>query len=678
MRKLILLGCLATTAASAQTYSTPYAVTTYAGSVGYAASGDGQGTSAYFNWPEGLAVDTSGNLYVADTKNDAIRVVETTGSNAGLVNTLAGSGGSPGSTNGSGSAARFNQPAGLAVDGSGNLFVADSQNNLIRKISGGTVTTFAGSGALGHANGAGTGAAFGNPVGIAVDASGNVFVSEEGSDVISKITTAGVVTVFAGTVGTIGHADGTGTGATFNHPEGLAIDSSGNLYVADTGNNSIRKITPSGVVTTLAGSGSPTVYGDTDGTGSAALFQAPVGVAVDSALNVYVADSFNNTIRRITAGGVVTTLAGDPTQSEGSTDGTGKKALFQVPFGIAVDSSGVVYVADTQNQTIRRAVSAALLISIQPVSQVAIAGGSATFSVTATSPTTMSYQWQFNGTNISGATASSYTVGNVQPANVGTYDVVITNSGGSSATSSGATLTIANITPPTVTNPASQVVNAGTTVTFSASATGGAISYQWYFDGQSIAGATSSTLTLPNVAASQAGYYSVGAVNQAGSAISANASLTVNYSARLTNLSARASVGTSANILIAGFGVSGTGSKQVLLRGVGPGLATTFGLTGVLAQPQLTLYDSVVPTNPQVIATCTAWGTAPVAGPSTVQAGILPANATVMTTVGAFSLVSGSADAAMIVTLPPGNYTAQLSGVSGTTGIALVEIYEVP
>jgi hypothetical protein len=148
--------------------------------------------------------------------------------------------------------------------------------------------------------------------------------------------------------------------------------------------------------------------------------------------------------------------------------------------------------------------------------------------------------------------------------------------------------------------------------------------------------------------------------------------------ARLINISARASVGTGGSILIGGFTITGSTSETVLIRGVGPGLASTFGLTGVLATPQLTLFDSVVPNNPQVIATDTTWGSAPVAGPSTVQAGILPAAASVMTTVGAFSLVTGSTDSAMLVTLPPGNYTAQLSGFSGATGIALVEIYEVP
>ena len=147
--------------------------------------------------------------------------------------------------------------------------------------------------------------------------------------------------------------------------------------------------------------------------------------------------------------------------------------------------------------------------------------------------------------------------------------------------------------------------------------------------------------------------------------------------ARLVNISARAYVGTGGNILIGGFAIGGNTSETILIRGVGPGLASTFNLPGTLASTQLTLYDSVVPTNPRIIATNTGWGSDPVLGPSTVQAGIIPATAAVMTTVGAFSLAAGSADSALILTLPPGNYTVQVAGDGGTTGIALVEIYEV-
>ena len=260
--------------------------------------------------------------------------------------TLAGSG-APGSANGTGTAASFNRPQGAAVDGSGNVYVADTGNNLIRKIApGGVVTTLAGSGAPGNTNGTGTAALFNQPVGIAVDSSGNVYVGDSHSDLIREITPGGVVTTLAGS-GSSGSANGTGTAASFNNPFGVAVDSSGNVYVADNWNNQIRKIT-GGVVTTLAGSGAP---GSTNGTGTSASFKNPNGIAVDSNGNVYVADWGNNLIREITSGGVVTTLAGSGTA--GSANGKETSASFYGPAGVAVDSSGNVYIGDSQNDLIR-------------------------------------------------------------------------------------------------------------------------------------------------------------------------------------------------------------------------------------------------------------------------------------------------------------------------------------
>ena len=212
----------------------------------------------------------------------------------------------------------------------------------------GVVTTLAGSGTAGFADATGSAAQFRSPFGVAVDSSGTVYVGDNGNHRIRKITPAGVVTTLAGS-GVAGFADGTGTVAQFDYPAAVSVDSLGTVYVADRRNNRIRKITPAGVVTTLAGSGT---YGFTDGTGSAAQFYHPASVAVDSSDTVYVADLSNQRIRKITPAGVVTTLAGSGVA--GFADGTGGAAQFNYPFSMAVDSSGTVYVSDNNNQRIRK------------------------------------------------------------------------------------------------------------------------------------------------------------------------------------------------------------------------------------------------------------------------------------------------------------------------------------
>jgi len=241
----------------------------------------------------------------------------------GFVVVLAGSLAHPGSANATGIAAAFFNPQGVALDAESNVYVADTYNGLIREISpGGAVETLAGG--------------FSYPEGVAVDARSNVYVADTCNDTIREITNGGVVTTLAGSAGQIGSADGAGSAAGFYYPSSVAVDSAYNVYVADTYNHTIRKIT-AGVVSTLAGSAG--YNGSVDGTGSAALFWAPSGVAVDSSMNVYVADTFNNAIRLITPAGVVTTLAGSAGQV-GSANGTGSAASFNEPSGVAVDSMG--------------------------------------------------------------------------------------------------------------------------------------------------------------------------------------------------------------------------------------------------------------------------------------------------------------------------------------------------
>ena len=218
----------------------------------------------------------------------------------------------------------------MAVDSADNLYVADRNNHTIRKItSGGVVSTLAGSaGATGSAAGTGSAARFNYPEGVAVDSASNLYVADSYNHTIRKITSDGVVSTLAGSAGNAGSADGTGSAARFNGPSGVAVDSAGNLYVGDYGNHTIRKITSSGVVSTLAGLAG--ARGSADGTGSAARFNSPNGVTLDSAGNVYVADNQNSTIRKITSGGVVTTLAGSAGAS-GSADGAGSAARFDAP-----------------------------------------------------------------------------------------------------------------------------------------------------------------------------------------------------------------------------------------------------------------------------------------------------------------------------------------------------------
>ena len=335
-------------------------VTTLAGTPGQSGSADGTGSAARFYYPTGIAVDTAGNLYVTEFNHTVRKITP-----AGVVTTLAGAPGSTGSADGTGSAARFNHPNSIAVDGAGNLYVADSWNHTIRKItSGGIVSTFAGTaGASGNANGNGSAAQFYYPYGVAVGG-GNLYVADTWNCTVRKITSTGVVTTVAGMPGVPGGANGTGSAAQFNYPYGLAASSTGTVYVADSSNNEIRKITSAGAVSTLAGSATTDNggQGSSNGTGRTARFDYPNGVAVVGT-TVYVADTYNSTIRKVTSTGVVTTFAGTAAAS-GSANGTGSVARFYLPFGVAADKAGNLYVADTYNSTIRKVTSAGVVTTL--------------------------------------------------------------------------------------------------------------------------------------------------------------------------------------------------------------------------------------------------------------------------------------------------------------------------
>ncbi len=322
-----------------------YTVLTLAGQ-NQAGNTDGYGQNALLSSPAGVAVDGLGNVYVADATNNKIRKITTDG----LVSTFAGKD-APGKKDGTINDATFYHPTGIAVDATGNLYVADKGNHQVRKITPqGIVSTLAGSGERNATDGIGSKAGFDKPVALAVDVAGNVYVADAANHKVRKITATGIVTTLAGS-GELGNQNGKGAAASFYNPSGIAVDATGNVYVADYGNNRIRKITPDGTVSTIAGSDT---FGNVDGNAASATFYYPNAVAVDAAGNVYVTDQINHKVRKLSPEGEVTTLAGSG--NIGSLDGAGPTASFNYPAGIAVDLSGNLYVADQLNCKIRKLV----------------------------------------------------------------------------------------------------------------------------------------------------------------------------------------------------------------------------------------------------------------------------------------------------------------------------------
>ncbi|HEX7808133.1 MAG TPA: hypothetical protein VF608_05405, partial [Thermoanaerobaculia bacterium] len=309
-------------------------VSTFAGS-GWQGNDDGPALNATFLYPEDVAVAPNGDVYVADLHNHSIRKIS-----AAVVTTVAGANRQCTTLNGDLTTARFMYPVDIVADTSGNLYVAD--NLSIRKITpAGAVTVLAGT-SFGSADGTGTNARFGEIAALAIDASNVIYIADYGNHTVRKMTTAGVVSTLAGGAGLIGSTDDTGTAARFNGPQDLAVDASNNVYVADWANHTVRKITPAGVVTTLAGSAGQA--GSTDATGSAARFNLPGGLAIVGT-DLYVTDYFNQTIRKVTTpGGDVTTVAG-LAGTYGTADGIGTGARFYAPSEIEY-WNGLLYVSE--------------------------------------------------------------------------------------------------------------------------------------------------------------------------------------------------------------------------------------------------------------------------------------------------------------------------------------------
>jgi sugar lactone lactonase YvrE len=567
-------------------------VTTLAGWPQAGGTADGTGRAARFDFVGSVRLDSQGNIYVADAGNNTVRKVTP----GGVVTTVAGTPEKPGSQDGPATQALFDDPAGVAVDASGNLYVADSGNYTIRKIEmpSGLVSTLAGSpGVQGTASGTGGNAQFYDMQNIAADNFGNLYVADGMSDTVRKVVIAtGAVTTFAGTAGVVGSSDGTGGESRWNDPTGIATDAAGNVYVSDTGNCTVRKITPSGVVTTIAGI--PGVPWSQVGPG---LFTAPAGLSVDSSGNIFVGDVGTYRISEISPGGAVTPVAGS---AQGAVDGPPSSAEFWFPCDVAVDPDGAIYVADGYNDTVRR--------------------------VAPSLP------------------APSFALG----------------------------------------LPQYPFVNVGSTVVFSRVVTG-ATSYQWLFDGAPISdsptdgsvttnvvsGATGDHLVISNCTYAAAGSYSLEAFGPGGitQVISSADVLSLGQTAKpgtISSISSRAYVGTGNNILIGGFYVVGNTSATVLVQAIGPALSgSPFNVSGVLQHPTLTIHQ-YQNGNDVVLYQDTGWGSSQV---------LLNAAAAVYAQP---VLSPGSADSELLVTLPPGGYTAEVVGADGGTGVALCGIYQLP
>jgi sugar lactone lactonase YvrE len=334
------------------TLSAADSVRTLAGAPLTSAFADGPGGAARFADPVGLALDSVGNVFIADSANHCLRQLTP----AGNVTTIAGRAGDYGSNDGGLGIARFDTPSALAVARDGTLFISDTGNNTIRRrAANGTVSTFAGfAGTPGSTNGVGPVARFNAPLGLALAANGDLFVADSGNHVIRRISSGGSVTTFAGGAELWGAADGKGDQARFNGPVGLVFDRAGNLLVADSFNHAIRKITPDGTVTTLAGKLGEDGYAD--GAAGDARFGAPAELAFDPNGNLFVTDGWYDTLRKITPNGTVSTVAG-LVGTEGSADGSYGGARFFNPYGLVATPTGSLIVSDTYNELIREVIT---------------------------------------------------------------------------------------------------------------------------------------------------------------------------------------------------------------------------------------------------------------------------------------------------------------------------------
>jgi sugar lactone lactonase YvrE len=546
-------------------------ITTVAGNGTNGFSGDGGlATNAEFSSPVAVTMDSAGNLFIAEQNNSRVRKVSTNG----IITTVAGNGtGAYSGDGGFATNASLYYPSGVAFDAIGNLYIADFENSRIRKVdTNGVITTVAGNGSATYAGdgGAATNASLYYPFGVAFDASGNLYIADYDNTRIRKVDTNGIITTVAGN-GSNGFSGdgGAATNASIRLPSGVAFDASRNLYIADYGNNRIRKVDTNGIITTVAGNGSATYAGD-GGAATNASLSAPNGVALDVFGNLYIADSGNERIRKVGMNGIITTVLGNGTIGYSGDGGAATSAALYYPPGVVVDSSGNLFIADDFNERIRRVVMATLsylptftltvnnittnnignysvivsssagsvtssvavlymppFITVQPTNQQALAGNNPSFSVAAFGSGPLDYDWYFSGTNlIQSGTNSTLALHGVTANNAGNYTVVVTNSYGS-VTSQVATLAVV---PLVITvQPASQIALVGSSPSFSVGVAGaGPFGYEWYFAATNLVqSGTNNTLTLTSISTNNAGIYTVVVTNAYGSVTSQVATLTM-------------------------------------------------------------------------------------------------------------------------------------------------------
>ena len=494
------------------------------GSTAYVADGI-LATTTGLSSPLGVQVDNTGNVYVADTSGNRVCRIGTNG----LIVTVAGSNQSGASgNNGPATNALLHSPSGVAIDGAGNIYIADTLNNLLRKVNtNGIITTVGGNGVAGFSGDAGlaTSAELNQPYGVLCDAIGNVFFSDTHNNRIRKISTNGIITTVAGN-GTAGYSGdgGQATNAAIYYPEGIAINSLGNIVFADSSNYRIRTIDGMGNISTIAGTGTNGFGGD-GGPATSAKLSQPCGVGADAYGNIYIADSGNNRVRKIDTNNVINTFAGNGSISYIFLNPFGNigdwwfpaSASLDSPSGVCADNSGNVYIADTLDYRIRKTTpctSPALQINsattncignfaavvngvvtssvaglfmpayvmTQPQSKVVLAGGTASFSVTPGSTGPFTYQWYFNGAPVFGATTNLISLTNCSSSNDGAFTVAVSNVIGG-ASSPSAALTVAYIGQ----QPGNQSVAENGHAEFGFSLTSqGTFTYRWQFDGTNL------------------------------------------------------------------------------------------------------------------------------------------------------------------------------------------------